>query len=374
MPDFDAAFPEPRSATIRTEGKPVHEQDAEPTNPYQNGSVLSRALRALAHQDGYTVGLNQLGEVLQTQGPSRFSRFYYEEILGRSPEAAVFAQETIADPGRRIAELLCCAEFMSLHDIVLQKEFSHLSREFFLHVPKSGGTTTFWALASDERFCPIHLFPGFDNGWFTNRLEYLRETVVRLLNPQAQYVIGFGHPAVSRVLENNLKRGWDNVFTILRDPIETALSWVNYVLTQLSIDPGHPDVVSWRNILELPEETFSLDRHTVLELAPKIIERIVPGDPACNILGVAPRLGSVIETASVLGLKIIRFDQVDDYIRYRGVGACKRMNVSERLIEMSDLNQPTRLKIYDKNAEDLKLYDWVSRHGVPGEGPWCELK
>ena len=293
--------------------------------------------------------------------------------MGRSPEKAAFAQEPVSEPSRRITDMLCSNEFMEQHDIVLQNEFANLSRELFFHIPKSGGTTIYGAFASDDRFCPVHLFPGFDNGWFRDRLAYLRKTVLRLASPQARYVFAFGHPSATRVLKNNLKRGWDNAFTILRDPIDGSLSWVNYVLTQLSVDPNHPDVVPWREMLGVPDGPFAPDHDEVMELVPKIVELIVPGDPASNILGIEPRLGSVLETAVILDLKIIRFEQVNDYLRFRGITVHKRMNVSQRFVEHSDLDHRVRLMMYDKNTEDIKFYDWINRHATPGDGPWVEL-
>lgn len=221
-------------------------------------------------------------------------------MLGHSPVTAEAVLELVLFPSRRIRELLASNEFMDQHDIMLQREFSHLSREFFFHIPKSGGTTVFEAFRSDHRFCPIHLFRGYDNGWFPVRLGYLRDTILRLKDPQARHVFVYGHPSTSRILGNNLKRGWDTAFTILRDPIDACLSWINYVLTLVSSRPTHPDVIRWQTALGLSEEPFLPDRRTAVALAPRIAELIVPSNPMCTILGADSDLQSVLDNAMVL--------------------------------------------------------------------------
>lgn len=341
--------------------------------PFRYPSLLQRVFRALVDPDGYDAGLRRLDDDLRKRGPSQFSRFYSEELLGRSPDNPAEARELVLCPSRRIREVLESNEFMSRHDIILQREFPHLSREFFFHIPKSGGSTVFEAFRADPRFCPLHLYPGYDNGWFETNLGYLRKAVLRLADPRTRHVFIFGHPRTSRILTNNLKRGWDSAYTILRDPIDACLSRINYVLTLLSKAPNHPDVIAWRNTLELPHEPFLPDRRRALALAPKIVDLLVPDNPTCDALGTEPLIESVIENAAILDLKIIQFQQVDHYIRHRGITRFDRTNISTRYVELSDLDLRLRLTMYDKNAEDLKFYDWVGRHMTPGDGPWFEL-
>lgn len=341
--------------------------------PFRYPALLARVFDALADPDGYDAGLRRLDEDLRRRGPSQFARFYIEELLGRSPDTAAAARELVLWPSRRIQEILSSNEFLDRHDIVLQREFSHLSREFFFHIPKSGGSTVFEAFNSDPRFCPLHLYPGYDNGWFGTKLGYLRNTVLRLADPRTRHVFIFGHPRTSRILTNNLKRGWDSAYTILRDPIDACLSRINYVLTLLCNTPNHPDVIGWRNTLDLPEDPFLPDRRRALELAPKIVERLVPDNPTCQALGTEPLLELVLDNAAILDLRIIRVQQIDDYIRHRGITRFDRANISTRYVELSDLDRRLRLTMYDKNAEDLKFYDWVGRHMSPGDGPWFEL-
>ncbi|MGH7030593.1 MAG: hypothetical protein ACREEZ_09235 [Stellaceae bacterium] len=335
--------------------------------------LLAQVFEALAHPEGYDAGLRRLDEDLRKRGPNQFARFYIEEMLGRSPETSEAARELVLHPSRRIREMLASNEFMEQHDIVLQQEFSHLSREFFFHTPKSGGTTVFEAFQADCRFCPIHLFSGYDNGWLPVRLSYLRNTILRLTDPRARHVFLYGDPSTARILGHNLKRGWDTAFAILRDPIDACLSWINYVLTLICTRPTHPDAIRWRNTLGMPEDPFLPDRGSVLALAPRILELIVPSNPMCSILGSEPHIESVLDNATILDLKIIRFEQLDEYIRFRGIARYERMNVSTRYVEFADLDRNIRLTMYEKNADDLQFYDWVGKHMSPGDGPWVEL-
>jgi hypothetical protein len=334
--------------------------------------LLPRVISALADTEGYLVGLKRLSEELKSQGPTQFWRFYYEEILARSPETAELARKPISSPVDAICAMLRSDEFMQKHDIVLQREFPQLTRDIFLHVPKSGGTTIFHAFESDDRFCSLHVFP--NPHWFADRLGYLRKTIIRLLNPKARYVCLWDHPPAIRFMQNRLKRGWDNAFMILRDPIDASVSWINYVLTQVATNAStHGDAASWRRELNVPETADAKDRGAAVRLIPKIVELFVPSNAICTMLGREPSLESALETAAILDLKIIRIEQADEYIRYRGITGYRRMNESVRFVEFSDLDRQTQFALYDKNGEDLKFCAWASRHAVAGEGPWVTL-
>ncbi len=366
-------LPEPGTSPPDEQAGAASEPPLSEPGPCRYPALLARVCRALIDPEGYDAGLRRLDDDLRRRGPSQFARFYIEELLGRSPDTAAIAQEVVVSPSRHIRQILSSNEFMEQHDIVLQREFAHLSREFFFDIPKSGGATLFEAFRSDPRFCPIHLFPAYDNGWFGASLAYLRNTILRLEHPQARHISVFGHGSAVRILNNTLKRGWDSAFAILRDPIDTCLSVINYALDLLRTKPSHPDVIRWRCALELSDSAFLPDRRAALDLAPKIIDLVAPGNPLCEILGSEPSLESVLDNAAILDLKIIRFEQLDDYIRFRGTTRYGRMNVSARYVELADLDRRARLAIYEKNAEDIKFCDWVGRHMVPGNGPWFEL-
>jgi hypothetical protein len=366
--------PEEASSTpieAGTEGALVN-MPRQPSLP-SNRVLLPQVFRALTDPDGYLAGLHRLDAELKLEGPTRFTRFYYEEILGRSPDEALFARQPVSAPWECISELLVSDEFMLTQDVELQKAFPGLSREFFLHVPKSGGSTIFHAFESDPRFCPLHVFHGYDNGWFHDRLDYLRSTLLRLHHPAAQYVFTYGHPPAMRIVDNRLKRGWDNVFTTLREPIDTCVSWINYVLTLIAKDPRHPDVVAWRAKLEMPQAEAAIDRVTATSLAHQIVEHIVPYNAICATLGAQATLDSAVEMSGILDIKIIGLDQIKDYLCYRGIKSYQQMNSSDKYVAFGDLSRKTRLMLYDKVAEDLKFYDWVGRHAVLGDGPWFVL-
>lgn len=340
---------------------------------HHRGPLLTRVFQALTASEDYLTDLQRLGEDLKGEALARFRRFYYEEILSRSPETAEFAKTPVEVPSDCIIELLCSDEFMREHDILLQRAFPHLTRDFFFHVPKSGGTTIFQAFEADTRFCSLHLFHGYDNGWFTNRLDYLRNVLLRLQHPKAEYIFVYGHPTTSRVKDNRLKRGWDNAFITLRNPIDAGVSWINYVVTLMNSAPTHPDVIAWRSELGIPADRVLMDRASILELVPQIVEITAPSNAICRTLGTEPRLDSALEMAVILDVRIIRLEQIDDYIRSRGISTNQRMNVSEKYVELSELDHRTRLALYDRNSEDLKFYNWVNRHAVSGEGPWSRL-
>lgn len=318
-------------------------------------------------------GLRRLGHTLETSEPARFARLYYEEILGRSPETAARAQRLIENPSDCILDFLCSDEFMSIHDIILQRLFPELVREIYLHVPKTGGTTVFEGFAADPRFCPLLVFPGDQNGWFDDRVLYLRTAIQRITDPRARYLFTFGRGPADRIINNCLKRGWDNVFTTLRDPIDTGISWINYVLTHLINNPTRSDVQEWKRILEVPEDRVFRVPADTFDLITRIVERIIPVNAFCSALGRDVNLETALETAAILDLKLVRLEQIETYMLARGISAQMGLNASGAHISLADLDRSTRLSLYERNSEDLKFYNWVNRHGIAGEGPWIKL-
>jgi hypothetical protein len=345
----------------------------EPNSSLTKTSLLSHVFHALSTSDEYMHGLKRLDDALKAYGPARYSRFYYEEILGRSPEIPEYASYPVPVPSEYIAMMLSSDEFLLTHDILLQRSFPHLIREFFLHVPKTGGTTLFYAFQGDSRYCTLQLYPGYDNGWFSEPLRYLHGVICRLTHPAVQHVITYGHPPAARIINNRLKRGRDNVFTILRHPVEGAISWLNYVFTLLAEDPGHPDVTSWRNTLEISTDFQPNDQKKILTLVPHVIDKILPLNPLCTIIGMEGRLQSAIETSIILDVKIVPLQDIGRFLRYRGISDYQPQNVSKKFINLSDVPFGARINLYDKITEDLRFYEWIGRHGIRGEGPWLTL-
>ena len=334
--------------------------------------LLPRVFKALSADDGYEPGLHRLSDELREEKPARFLRFYYEEILGRSPERPERAQERVDTPARPISEFLSSDEFMFRHDLTLQKEYAHLERALFLHVRKAGGTTLIEALRSDKRYCPICLFPGYDNGYFSDRLEYLRKTIIRLESPDARYVFTFGHPPASHIISNKLKRGWDSAFTVLRNPVDAGVSMLNFLLTKVCSSSNHPNNLAWREKLGFPPNE-AVSEKAVDTLIPNIVRLLVDVNPMCSILGQEATMRSAIDTVAILDLKIIKFPQLDEYIKSIGIKQHRRMNVSKRYIELENIDRRTRLDLFDKLSEDIKFYAWVERHATAGDGPWVRI-
>ena len=91
------------------------------------------------------------------------------------------------------------------------------------------------------------------------------------------------------------RRGWhdpcDRIFTILRDPVEIAISQVNYILTRLKADAAtgevQPDVRAWMRMLDMDEAPAGLSDDVLRELGRRALRmrEIVMPDPMCHWLG-----------------------------------------------------------------------------------------
>ena len=166
-----------------------------------------------------------------------------------------------------------------------------------------------------------------------------------------------------------LKRSRDNVFTMLRNPVDAAISHINYIFTIINSFPDRVDSKDIMQKLDI-EDGEKITLHRARELCPRVIEQFVT-NLACLSLGTHPTFRSSVEMAQCLGIKISLISQLDDICSYYDVKKVEDCNVSDKFISLCDLPLSVRLYLFDKVGEDIKLLELVVRHTPLCEGlPW----
>ncbi len=335
-------------------------------------SILRAALDALTDPGGIDAGLSRFGRSLGCLPEARFARFYYEELLRRSPESQAVAITPVEDPAAIIAAFLCSDEFIRRHCQLVLNEFGHLHRDLVIHVPKTGGTTLSAALQSTPEYARIA-----DDGYVLSqpmdRLLYLWDRIVDLSRPEATKVYIDSHINANYIIGNSLKRGQDKVYGLLRNPVEIAISFVNYILTCLTPGFAHHENPRRREWLGLAEDEFVATPAQGVALAPKIIERMLPEQQLCMWFGTESSCESAIATSIILDVEFIEMAKVDEFIAYKGLRPAQKHNVSHRFVTLSDLEERARQMIIDRTREDMRFFEWIREHRIPSAGPTFKL-
>ncbi len=336
--------------------------------PAQDKSVLRAALEALTDEAGYMAGLLKFEDQLRSNEAARYARFFYEEILRRYPESAEVARTPVAHIPDIIVSIMSSEEFIIRHINLFLNEFKHLNREFYIHVPKCGGTTLISALGSSTSFCSLTSGMFLLDNLEEPRMEYLRSRVLDILRPEAENVFLLGHADAAFIIENQLKRGSDNVYALLRHPLEIAHSFINFVLGVLECGPFNALRLKWLQLLDLPQNGDVAVRGQLDTLVPKIIERLLPSNLICAMLSRYASFADALEVSAILDIRFIHLHKLNEFIAYKGLAATSAQNVSTRYLEQSDLTRSARLAIFNKISDDLRFYEWASRHSFPCEG------
>lgn len=271
------------------------------------------------------------------------------------------------DPAMHLKSLLLSNPFRQFAVRNLLDAFPDTPRLLFVHVPKCAGTDLTWALRA--RYVSID--SAMENPhWYTpeQRFRYLRDLV--LAAPFADALFVRGHVPLRYYVNQSLIRPNDQVFTVLRDPVDVVISMMNYVLTRFRDDPAGttPDTRQWLANMGLRHLTPTAGAGW-RDLAGRILRepRIVADNILCNALGRG-------DAASALDLLVASDIEITDLTRYEpwlarrwGIGRSARANESVKFVTRASLAGDDLTLIESKVAEDRILFERV-RQGLDRAG------
>ena len=238
--------------------------------------------------------------------------------------------------------------------------FPEKPRILFVHVPKCAGSDLTTNLVG--RYFSI-------NGTMENPLWYTPETRVQYLRDLVQaspFVDAFfvrGHVPLRFYVNQALIRPGDQVFTVLRDPIEVVISMVNYVLTRLRDDPTGqtPDTRQWLSGLGLQRLPVDITPDQWLAFARRVLrtQRVVTDNILCHALGRGDA-ASALDCLIASDIEISDLPRYEPWLRARwGIPESKRANESAKFITRASLNADDLAYIESKVTEDQILHQAV---------------
>lgn len=282
-------------------------------------------------------------------------------VLGRDPEPWLRTAASDYSPSEFLKEALECEEFQQNIVRLILNAYPEKRRLIHIHIPKCAGTHL---RARLEGKYPTVCRALEDASWTSKSLlfETLHDIAKSIQSCDAIFV--HGHTSISWYLANQLCRPNDFAFTVVRNPLEIAVSQINYVVTRFLEDPGflNPDTSEWSGLLSLKPTEFDRSPEGLANLARRILREpsVFTRNPLCEYLG-----GDV---ESALNAILRSNIEITDVARYDlwfeqtfGIATGVRENVSEKILKLSELESDDVKSLKDlTHEEDTKLYDMIS--------------
>jgi hypothetical protein len=281
-------------------------------------------------------------------------------VLARAPHASELAGlREVYDPAQYFRTLVTSREFQTEMIRLFLLAFPEKRRLFFVHIPKCAGTDL------ESHLSPRYLSLGqgiSSPAWTTtNRLFGLLSGLSTMVNFVPDIFI-HGHLPFHNYVRTIGIRPHDEVFTVLRDPIEVVISQVNYNIGLLRVDPQakRPDTRQVMSQLGIEKQDAAFSPGQLRELALRGLR--TPAIARANrIVG---QFGGG-KAASALG-NIISYDvEITELSRYRawlkqrwGIESKTRRNASVPIIGRDDVTSHLDY-LLEQTAEDRQIYETV---------------
>jgi|GEM_PF-1493664 len=246
--------------------------------------------------------------------------------------------------------------------------FPEKQRRFFVHVPRSGGTSLGESLERDACAVP---FNSLGPNWCGGEV-FLRQVggIVRRL-PGFPALHVSGHYTLRSIVDRRLARFGDDICTSVRAPRDLILSFINYVLTVLEADPSleRPDTRAWAGELGLAVSQLQKPLAPALlrDLLGRMLrhDTLLPRDPLCHYLGDGT-VASARDLLAAADVEIVDSAGLDQWrARQWGGAPVARANVSRRFFSWETLDPSARRSLLGWIRQDMGLYRLIVR-GLAG--------
>jgi hypothetical protein len=228
-----------------------------------------------------------------------------------------------------------------------------------VHIPKCAGT--------DLTFHFRARFPSLDRSltdpqWTAKpaMLQRIARVVAHLHGSDRVFV--HGHINLADHIAAGVIRPSDRAFTILRDPLQVAISQINYVLTRFDEDMTtgkfRPDTKEWADVLELGT--------LPARMSEAFIRRLTGAALRHEDLVLPNTIGSWLggEGAQPVVDRLARFNvEVTDTSRYNawlaqawGIDAPTRWNASKAFVTSDSLSRDDLMHLNSITGEDRRIY------------------
>jgi len=256
-------------------------------------------------------------------------------------------------------QLLLSDEFQTQLIPLILRAFPEKRRLMFVHIPKCAGT--------DLTFHFRARFPSLDRSLtdpqWTEKPAMLRRIarVVAHLHASDSLFV-HGHINLADHIAAGVIRPTDRIFTIIRDPLQVAISQINYVLTRFDEDMAtgkfRPDTKEWADVLDLGALPS--------RMSDDFIKRLTGAALRHEDLVLPNSVGSWLggEGAQAVIDRLAQFNvEVTDTSRYSQwllqgwrIDARTRWNESKKFLGLDDLTAENRAYLNSITTEDQRIY------------------
>jgi hypothetical protein len=280
-------------------------------------------------------------------------------VLGRLPQDIYYSGLAAApfEPAAYFRSLLLGAEFQSNIVSNLLGAYPEKPRRFFVHIPRSGGTSLGETLATH---CCTIAHNAIGPEWCSGEafLQCVAKTCRDIAAHDAIHVSG--HYTLRFIVESGLARFGDSVWTSVRAPQDIVLSYMNYVLTLMQEDDAalRPDTRTWAKQLGLdgPLGTPSPERLRTLLARMLRDDTLLPRNLLCHFLGNGTA-DSALDLMAAADIEVIDSARLDTWREQRwAVAPPPWANRSRRFYTWDSLSDGERRQISALIRQDVALY------------------
>ena len=284
-------------------------------------------------------------------------------VLGRLPQDLHYdgLSGVAFEPQTFFRTLLLCPEFQAGIVPNLLNAFPEKPRRFFVHVPRSGGTSLGQTMAAQACTIP-HDAIGAD--WCVGRTLLDKVAAICRTIPMHEAIHVSGHYTLRSIIDSRLARFGDHVWTSFRNPRDIVLSYVNYILTTLEADPelSRPDARNWSKRLRLAAPPGTLEPARLRALLSRMIrdDALLPRNLVCHFLGDGTA-ASALDLLAAADVEVIDSTRLDEWREQRwSVPAPPWANVSRQFFRWSTLDDGARREIAALVRQDATLHRTVA--------------
>jgi hypothetical protein len=283
--------------------------------------------------------------------------YVYQVVHNRQPETvdALIGAKS-ASPGERFKHALLSDEFQQQIIRQFLTAFPEKQRLVFLHIPKCAGTNL-----------EIHLIPRhlplsgvIEATQWTSKAKML-EWLAGLVKAASLFdtVFVYGHILFGDYVRRIGTRWHDHIFTVVRDPLELAVSQANYCVGRLLIDPRatRPDTREAMAALGLEAIPNPFPVALAYDLVKKALAnpRIAQPNRICTYLGDG-QAEKALTNLAIHNVEVTDMARYPAWLAERwGVQAQTRYNRSPPLLTAEDA-EPFRDELTNRCSEDYAVY------------------
>jgi len=286
----------------------------------------------------------------------------YYALLDRCPERLSVAKASQDYcPRSHYLDVLYSDEFQSSIVWNVLNAFSEKRRLIFVHIPKCAGSD----LAAQISKNTPTVTQRITNPDWASKAELfcaIRQLVVNSVVSDNIFVSG--HYTLNELIGRRACRYGDEIFTVVRDPIDRAISNINYATSIIAgVSSGLLDYPAWSSIAAETIQYLGKDHVDLIKLAKTIMhdKRIITPNAICNCLGDGDA-ASAMDKIAGSNIEITDTTRYNEWIKNRwGAERSERLNASESVLTRDKLTSDDLEYLAAIFSEDIIIYQAISK-------------